>query len=308
MPEKPSVATRERVGATFEFPDRSDAALPAEYHGEIEERRHQPATLSLLAVSDVQAAHRTLQALQEACVRMTQPQDWVKFPGADGQTFGFLQDKGAARCRALWGISFDGIDARRDIEEQELADGHIAVTVLVSARCAITGEEAIEYGFRSTGGFFAKRWKDACDQGQAVEKARLRADVRKAAIANGRGRAIRTLTGLAGMPIERLAQLGLDPGKMAGAEFQRGGGGGNAMAGGASDAQTKLLQRMIREKADLPGEITTAEVQAWVNGANLTKAAASALIDRLGKVKPGAGQPADFAELGTPPWVEGAEG
>lgn len=260
---------------------------------ELEERRREPQieTFKGLTLQDVEGAINVIEKLQDASLRLTHPQDWVFFGRAeDPIKVYFLQDVGCQRIKDLWGITFDALNLRRDTDAQELPDKSYVVEVAVRATSALTGGTVEEIGFRSSTGLFARDWQKAVDDENHVEKARLKANVRKAALANGRGRCIRTITGTAQMPHERLAKRFTDEQMklIRSADFQAGtkGGAGNY----ATDAQLAFIGREAGKKvAGLQQAIEFDRLVEKLSVASLTggrTGTASALIDKLKNAKP----------------------
>ncbi len=228
----------ERARELLEPRDTTGALVPVELIDELRERADaSPRTLSALAASDVQQAAAAAVEMQRASIALTFPEDWVMFRAKDGAEVCFLEDVGCARVRPLWGISFDSVDYRRDFIEHELDDGHLFIEATARATSALTGEEAVEIGSRSSDGFFGSAW--AASESKPVERERVKSNIRKAALANARGRIIRTLTGLGQVPVKELRARGLDTSRVRGVEFQEGTRGGSGSY--ASEPQIKAI-------------------------------------------------------------------
>jgi len=196
-----------------------------------------PRTMVGIAAEDVQKAADLARAAFENSVRRTFTTDWVIFRAKDGAELGFLQDCGCERITGLWGIEFDRLSLEGFREEvyDEGGDRQISWEIMVGGRAALTGEHQVEIGFRSSSGFFGKAWDDSKDK--PVERALVRVNIKKSALANGRGRLIRLLTGLGQVPKDQLVKLGHDPKLLRGVRFEQGSRGGGGEGGGASDAQ-----------------------------------------------------------------------
>ena len=196
------------------------------------------AGLVLDKTQDVIAKHRELV---EASIKLTFPEDWVVYPTRDGHKLCYLQDVGCQRIRALWGISFDRTDLMRDMIEERIEDDedvHFQYIARVGGECSVTGEASDELGSRLTSdGLFKIAWHDA--KNEPAERARLKANVRKAALANGQGRLVRKFTGMNLMPIEILAKYGMDTARCRGIKFESGTKGGTG--GGASEPQLRRI-------------------------------------------------------------------
>lgn len=238
-------------------------------------------TIAAVAVREVEEAARAARELQEASLKLTQPEDWVLFATRDGAQVCFLEDVGCQRVRPLWGITFDATDLRRDLVDRELEDGHFIAEAIVRGRSAVTGEVVEEVGNRSSTGFFGKAW--AASEGKAVEREQVKANVRKAALANARGRCVRTIAGLGQVPLARLVSAGLDPQRIRGVEIQ------NGTHGGAGDYATtpqvkKIAAEALKKVAGLADFMSYEELRSVVHSAHLTggrNGKASRLIDRL---------------------------
>ena len=240
------------------------------------------AGLVLDKTQDVIAKHRELV---EASIKLTYPEDWVVYPSRDGHKLCYLQDVGCQRIRALWGISFDRTDLMRDMIEERIEDDddvHFQYIARVGGTCSVTGESSDELGSRLTSdGLFKKAWVDA--RNEPSERARLRANVRKAALANGQGRLVRKFTGTNLMPIEVLAKYGMDTARCRGIKFESGTQGGSG--DGASEPQLKRLAGVACMEGKVAGftKANFSTVMQLLSGAQLGKKKASDLIDRLSK-------------------------
>ena len=295
----PATLEREQRSVADIFPDPLRAAmLPAEVVNEIRSlvARAEPPTapriLAVVASRDVEAAAAVAHQLQDASIKMTFPEDWVVFRSKDGAELGYLQDVGCARVRPLWAISFESTDLGRDCVETKIPgneDEDVSFEIVVSGECALTGESQSEVGYRSSAGFFGPAWRGSKDK--PVERAKVRADIRKSALSNGRGRLIRLFTGLAQVPVERLVRAGLDRQRLRGAEFQSGTKGGSGAGAGASQPQIDTIVKNgfdFRKVAGLGEVVGRDAFAAIVKSAALTggrEGTASKVIDRLMKAK-----------------------
>lgn len=262
---------------------RDDASLPVVLENIRDEIESAPRTISVLAASDVAKAEQAARALQEASIRLTYPSDWVIFQAKDGARLGYLQDAGCQRVRSLWGIDFSKFDPRTCLESSETQDGHFVVEAYVEGHCAITGETLQELGWRSSLGLFEKAWLEAKENQQHVALAKLRADVKKSAIANAQGRIVRRATGLSQVPEDRLCHfLGVKPGQLRGFTFKEGTrGGGASSTSDASEAQINLIVNEAVRGKKVKGATDLATVRRFVDDAKLTKSSASDVIKTL---------------------------
>ena len=240
------------------------------------------AGLVLDKTMDVLQKHRELV---EASIKLTYPEDWVVYPTRDGAKLCYLQDVGCQRIRGLWGISFDRTDLMRDMLEERVDEGddtHFQYLARVGGRCSVTGEESDELGSRLTSdGLFKKNWEDA--KNEPSERARLKANVRKAALANGQGRLVRKFTGMNSLPITALEQYGMDVTRCRGIRFESGTKGGSG--DGASEPQLRRLAGVACMEGKVEGfrKNDYDKVVGALGAAQLSKKKASDLIDRLSK-------------------------
>ena len=224
------------------------------------------------------AAIAVHNAMMKASIGMTYPRDWVRMGNAEKGLY-FLQEKGCARVAKLWGIRFEKIDLERDVVRELVGDDDVQFTVAMTATCERTGRTETDLSEASSAdGFFAKGWAKARDK--AVERKMLENEIRKAAITHCRGRLIRVLTGLNGMPREVLDEHGIDVAKCEVADFQSGGQGGSG--DGPSDAQ---IRKLASEAAKKIPDLAFDEARELIEKAHLTKREASAIIDMLVKAK-----------------------
>ncbi len=263
-------------------------ALPGELVNRIrEEIESEPRTISVLAASDVKQAEAAARALQEAAIRLTFASDWIIFEAKDGARLGYLQDAGCQRVRALWGIDFSRCSPRDDLEESTTPDGHFCVEAYVEGHCKLTGETIQEFGWRSSMGLFEKAWAEATKDELHVTIAKLKADVKKSAIANAQGRIVRRATGLSQVPAEKLCQLlGVAPDKLRGFKFRSGTqGGGSSSTSDASEAQVNLIVNEAVRGKKVAGATDLGVIRGFVEQARLTKQTASKVIETLKAAK-----------------------
>lgn len=241
-------------------------------------------TLAGMTLADTEATITKVNVLIEASIKLTYPEDWLVNESPDGHQLCYLQDSGCQRIRKLWGISLDPIDQSRDVVEEKIddADHNTQFLVSVNGRCEATGEELSDLGNRQSDGIFAKAWRDSKDEPR--ERARLRAEVRKSALANARGRLIRGFTGMNQVPIQKLAECGLDVSRCRRTDRQTG------TRGGAGNLATTPQLRKLAGVACHEGKVATYNAAMFdtvlrrLEGAQLPKEKCSKLIERLVKV------------------------
>lgn len=282
--------------ATTESPERARA----DEHARHEELVHQvaelteelrqraeestaPQTFGALASRDADRAGEMLLEAQVASIKLTYPEDWVLFEAKDGARVCFLQDVGCSRVRPYWEVSFERFDPRRDMEEEEI-EGELFVEATVIARSRLTGEEVVEIGNRSSIGFFEKAWHAAKDK--PIERRQIRSSIRKAALANARGRVIRTISGLGAVPVMRLQEVGLDTSRIRGVKFEQGTRGGTTSSS-ASEKQLQRLTMLVTKEQKVRGFDRShyEAVFSQLQESGLSKHKASSLIDALSKVE-----------------------
>jgi hypothetical protein len=271
------------------FEPRADAAL-VPFEDIREEIASAPQTISVLAAKDVKKAAEAAAELQSASIRLTYPSDWIVFRAKDGQITGYLQDAGCQRVRPLWGISFAKFSPRTDLEESTTPDGHYLVDAYVEGLCALTGETLQEIGHRDSGGLFGPAWEEAWKAEDHLTLAKLRADVKKASIANAQGRIVRRASGLSQVPVDRLAHLlGVKADSFRGVKFREGTrGGGSSSTSDASDAQLNLIAGEAVRAKKVANAKDFKLIRGFAEDAKLTKDQASKVIETLKAAKPGA--------------------
>lgn len=282
---------------------------------EVRERgpRREPETLVGLTLRSADDAVELFRVLHEQSLKKTYPEDWVKFTTQDGAEVCYLQDVGCDRVAGLWQIDFSRAHPASDVIGRDLDDGHYVAEVIVQAHSQLTGQTMEELGFRSTEGFFERAWEKAREQESAVQMERIKANVKKAAIANAHGRIVRGIAGLDQVPLERLkAALGPDKMKrIRGAEFQSGTKGGSG--GYASEPQLKLIAgEALKKVSGLSQALKFDEIVEKVRSAHLTGGRggkASQVIERLKAAEPNSVTVAQFEQaLGVTLIEDGDEG
>lgn len=215
-----------RRGARDFDPEELEQLTPTEAAG-----AHTPRALQLSVVAveqQVEMLRRQAELLRVATVALTLPEDWVAMGGS-----GYLRNVGCERVSKAWGIEIDRPEPA-DWGRDELPDGHVVWSVILSGRCLRTGEAKSELGSRSTlSDFYAKRWA----AGGSAERLLIVYDCKKAALTNAHGRLTRALTGMHGIPIEQLKRYGLDIARIPEAPFEKGGKGGALTTTEASGKQ-----------------------------------------------------------------------
>lgn len=191
------------------------------------------------AIERVETMVKVLERLRVASIKATYPSDWIihttKSPEGDiVKRVGYLQDSGAERAGKVWGIEVGNPAIEREPREGVWPDGSFSYHMVAEAWSKVTGEK-LEYveGSRWSGDKFFQR---PSDPEWKVDPT----DVRKSAYANLHGRAVRSLAGLGGVPLEILQQAGIDITKVVGVSYDRGSKGGTsagATLGGAETAE-----------------------------------------------------------------------
>lgn len=183
-----------------------------------------------LVLKKTEAMIKAMDGLIKLSILRTNPSDWAKF----GDGF-WLCDSGAMKIRNIWGIYF------RDTEIVEDRNEDGSVTFIATARCGCTrlddwyGQEVVidAYGSRSTAdGFFGSNPD--------------REDVKKAALANMRARAICDVLGLKNLTEADLKSHGIDTSKIAMVEFKKGSKGGAVASEDDKTLQVKLYNALVK--------------------------------------------------------------
>lgn len=216
--------------------------------------------------------HR-VDSVAELCLRLraraiqaTQPQDWTKM----GDSY-YLQDAGCQRAGAPWGIEFDKVNLATDLIREEETDGHITYVCSVMARCHQLGITRGEIGSRSTSGdFYRKAWENP--DAKPSEKKAILDNVRKAALANARGRCVRALTGLNSVSREELEKH-IAIGKVGEVKFRKGSRGGTSGTNEASEAQLTFAFKLAVTQGRCPDAPRREEANVFYDAALLQKSA-----------------------------------
>ncbi len=279
---------------------------------------------SALVTIDEQVSRSAADALKrheelvKSTIKLTYPEDWVLYDVADGVKLGYLQDVGCQRIRAPWGIRFEALNLLRDVLEEKIggdAENGIAFTVLIRGLSTLSGQEIDGIGYRqSATGLWANAWTNAADN--PAERDLIRSDVRKASIANAKGRVVRELTGMNSMPVEVLRAAGLNVARCRGVRFEGGAKGGRSGGGSgsmASESQCNYIANLASKQKKVAGAPSVAVLKQALVDAGITKKDASAAIERLKDVNPGAVSLADLVkftgiELPEPDPEPGSEG
>lgn len=248
-----------------------------------------------------------IEKLRTVSIRSTFPSDWICHTATDrdGAILSqrcYLQDIGAERAGKPWGIEV-GMPA---IEREDFPDGTFTYHFVADAWSHVTGER-LDYveGSRWSGDpFFARQVKDP-----EVDKVDP-SDVRKAAYSNAHGRAVRSLAGLNGVPIDMLKQAGLDVNKVIHVNYAPGtksSQSSGAATVGSSEAMVnfgnaKGTKVSDLKDADLGWYVTTITANIQDAGKANFKKANERLLDSLLKEKERRSQSAAHTEAtGTKP-------
>lgn len=181
------------------------------------------------AMERVETMVKVLEGLRAASIRASYPSDWIIHSTVDRdgvvtKQVGYLQDSGAERAGKVWGIEV----GNPAIEREDFPDGTYSYHMLAEAWSKVTGER-LDYaeGSRWSGDpFFARQVRDPGDRIDPT-------DVRKAAYSNLHGRAVRSLSGLNGVPLEILRQAGIDINKVVHVSYGQGNKGGESSGASA---------------------------------------------------------------------------
>ena len=206
------------------------------------------------ALERVETIVRTLEELRKLSIRATYPTDWIIHTSTDQDGAiisqkGYLQDIGAERAGKPWGIEV-GSPA---IEREEFPDGTYAYHMIAEAWCKVTGER-LDYveGSRWSGDPFFQRGGEKPDP----------VDIRKAAWANVHGRAVRSLSGLNGVPLDKLEAAGLDISKVVHVTYGRGTKGGAAT--GAAVGTSEVVMAWGNAKGTKVADLTEKDLTYYV--------------------------------------------
>lgn len=182
------------------------------------------------AVKRADAIIKAMDSVIKLALQRTNHHDWVKM----GKGY-YLQESGGMKIRPIFGIYFRDLTIAKETTE----DGHYAYTAQCTCGSSVLdkwyGTEATieQIGTRSSADKFFGENPDE-------------QDVKKAAIANCRGRAIVALLGLQNMTEEDLRKHGVDVTQVAGVEFKTGSKGGATASGTDKEVQVKLYNLMVK--------------------------------------------------------------
>ena len=178
-------------------------------------------TGSLSAVkSEVDKIVQVLAHLRQAAILQTNESDWVAMRAGDKTSY-YLQEKGAARLAQFYGVVYPKPDV-------EAIDDHGYPAFLVSGEIhsrALQREIYYEGGRSGKDDFYSTEyvWNDAekkkLPRKKSPEDVSVM-DVRKAAMTNWIGGAIRRMAGLGDVTGEELTAAGKDLSKIAGFGFK----------------------------------------------------------------------------------------
>lgn len=160
----------------------------------------------------------------------TNHQDWVKM----GRGF-YLQESGCMKLRQVWAIYFRDLT----VSKEENEDGSVTFNAQVTCGSGMLDKW---YGCEATLEQIGSRSSEDKFFGENPDLQ----DVKKAAIANCRGRAIVALLGLQNMTEEDLVKNGIDVSKISGVEFKSGSKGGATASGTDKEVQVKLYNLMVK--------------------------------------------------------------
>jgi len=191
------------------------------------------------AIERVNAFVSMLDRLRLAAIKATFPTDWVIHSSKDEdgtvlRQVGYMQDTGAERAGKIMGIEVSAPVIEREPNQGEFADGTFAYHMLSEAFSKITGER-LDYveGSRWSGDTFFRR---SVGPDEKVDPT----DVRKAAYANLHGRAVRSLSGLNGVPLDMLKAAGLDTTKCTFVGYEKGKKGGTSTGASVGTAEVTV--------------------------------------------------------------------
>ena len=187
------------------------------------------------AVKRAENIIKAMDSVIKLALLRTNYQDWVRM----GKGL-YLQESGAMKVRPVFGIYFRDLTIAKENHE----DGSYAYTSQVTCGSTVLdkwyGTEATieQIGTRSS--------RDTFFTGKDGRKEADEQDVKKAAIANCRGRAIVALLGLQNMSDDDLRKVGVDVSKIAGVEYKTGSQGGATASGTDKEIQVKLYNLMTK--------------------------------------------------------------
>lgn len=185
---------------------------------------------SVHAVRKADSIIKAFDSVTKLALQRTNASDWVKM----GKGY-YLQESGAMKVRPIFGIYFRDLT----IAEQKNEDGSTAFTAQVTCGSTVLdkwyGTEATigQIGTRSSGDKFFGQNPDL-------------QDVKKAAIANCRGRAIVALLGLQNMTADDLRKQGVKVDDITGVEYKTGSQGGATADASDKEVQVKLYNLMVK--------------------------------------------------------------
>jgi len=211
------------------------------------------------AMEKVDTLVSMLEKLRKASIRATYPSDWIIHTSTDhdGQVIsqrGYLQDIGAERAGKVWGCELTA----PAIEREDFPDGTYSYHLIAEAYSKITGER-VEYveGSRWSGDPFFSRSKGPDEKIDPT-------DVRKSAYANLHGRAVRSLAGLGGVPLEVLRDCGINIEKVVHVSYAKGAKGGDSVGArvGSDGGGSGPVLNFGRSKGKRISELTDKDL-AW---------------------------------------------
>ena len=223
----PEISTLQNKVVKEATAEKAGMLLPTDYS---------PAEIKVM-VSKAEALIKAMDDIIKLSLLKTNPDDWAKF----GNGF-WLCESGAMKIRNVWGIYFRGLTIA---SEKDPDDGSITYTAM--CECGSTwldlwyGQQVLidAYGSRSTKDPFFGENQD-------------KQDVKKAAIANMRARAVCDLLGLKNMAEADLKRVGIDVAKIPIVEFKKGSKGGAVASEEDKSIQKRLYDNLIKycETAD----------------------------------------------------------
>jgi len=172
---------------------------------------------------------RAIDACTKISIQRTNPADWVRM----GKGY-YLTAAGALKIRTIWGIYFRNMEVAK--EQRDGGGVSFVVTGEVGSKLLDNwygSEVTIEgMGARSTDdGFF----RDNTDE----------QDVKKAAIANFRARAVTAILGIENMTEADLQKNGINTENVTAVEFKKGSQGGATATESDKEVQVKLYNALV---------------------------------------------------------------